>query len=94
MNSFHLLQAQKIISTRHFQSQFASVVKKARSEGNYYNVVRNSESVGVFIPKEMWDDLLEDMEALSSKRYFQDIQESREQHRKGQTVDLDDLLQA
>ena len=94
MSAIRLLQAQKIISTRHFQSQFASMVKKARLEGSYYNVVRNSESVGVFIPKEMWEDLLEDMEAWSSKRYLRDIRESREQHRKGETVDLDDLLGA
>ena len=94
MTPTSLLTAQKIISTRHFQSQFSAMVKAAEENGNYYNVVRNSESIGVFIPKDMWEDLLEDMEAMSSKRYLEDIKNSRQQHKKGETVDFNEVFKA
>lgn len=93
MTTTKLLTAQKIISTKHFQSQFASVVKEAKKKGNYYNVVRNSESVGVFLPTEIWEALLEDIEAMSSKNYLANISESRKQIEKDELYDLDDAFE-
>lgn len=92
MTSTQLLTAQKIISTKEFQSQFAAAVKKAKENGNYYNVVRNSKSVGVFLPIGIWESLLEDLEALSSPRYLKQIAESREQHRRGETLSIDEVF--
>ena len=92
MTPAQLLAAQKIISTKNFQSKFASAVKEAEKNGNYYNVVRNSESIGVFLPKEIWESLLEDMEALSSPNYLRKIAKSREEHKKGYVVDIDEAF--
>lgn len=61
MTPAQLLTAQKIISTKRFQSQFASVVNEARKKGTYYNVVRNSESIGVFLPTAIWEALVDDL---------------------------------
>lgn len=92
MTPAQLLSAQKIISTKHFQTKFASVVKEAEKNGDYYNVVRNSESIGVFLPKRMWESLLEDMEALSSPNYLKKIKKSREEHARGEYVSIDEAF--
>ncbi len=92
MTPAQLLTAQKIISTKNFQSKFASMVKKAKENKEYYNVVRNSESIGVFLPIELWESLLEDLEALSSPKYLKEIAESREQAKKGKSVDIDEAF--
>ena len=92
MTAAQLLTAQKIISTKHFQSQFASVVREAEKKGNFYNVVRNSESIGVFLPKEIWESLLEDLEALSSPHYLARIAKSRKEVREGKVYSMDQVL--
>lgn len=79
MSTIKLLTAQKIISTKHFQTKFASVVKEAKKSGKYYNVVRNSESIGVFLPIEIWESILEDIEALQSPSYLNKIKKSRQE---------------
>jgi len=87
-----LLTAQKIISTKQFQSKFAQAVREAEKSGEYYNVVKNSKSIGVFMPKKFWESLMEDLEALSSPNYLKKIEESRKAAKNGKFVDLDDLL--
>ena len=87
-----LLQAQKIISTRNFQSQFAKMVKNAEEQGIYYNVVKNGESIGVFLPAHFWESLLEDMEALSSPNYLKSIEEARKEIDRGETVSFEEAF--
>lgn len=77
MNPVTLLTRQQIISTRHFQSKFAKIVKEAEKKDNYYNVVKNGESLGIFMPRRAWESFLEDLEALSSKSYLKKIKEAR-----------------
>lgn len=90
--SLHLLTAQKIISTRNFQSQFAKMLKNAEHHGIYYNVVKNGESVGVFLPIHFWESLLEDMEGLSSPRYLAGIAEARAQIARGEVVSFEEAF--
>ena len=90
--SLKLLTSQKIISTKQFQSQFAKMLKNAQEHEIYYNVVRQGESVGVFIPIHFWESLLEDMEALSSPRYLADIAEAREQAKRGEVYSFEDVF--
>ena len=92
MSPAQLLKAQKIISTREFQSKFAAMLKKAKENGCYYNVVKHSTSVGIFMPTDMWENLLEDFEALQSPRYLASIRESREQVRRGELVDIEEVF--
>jgi PHD/YefM family antitoxin component YafN of YafNO toxin-antitoxin module len=92
MTPAQLLTAQKIISTKRFQSQFAAVTKEAEKNGDYYNIVRNSESIGVFIPKRLWESFLEDIEAANSPRYLKEIAESRKQIARGEVYDIDEAF--
>ncbi len=92
MTPAQLLTSQKIISTKHFQSQFASMVKKAKEDGKYYNVVRNSESIGVFLPIEMWESLLEDIEASASPNFKRKIAQARKETERGETYSIDEAF--
>ncbi len=87
-----LLTAQKIISTKQFQSQFAKMVREAEKGGNYYNVVRNSKSIGVFLPTAFWESLMEDLEALGSPRYLKEIAKSRKEIKEGKFYDFDEVF--
>lgn len=91
-SSMHLLTSQKIISTRQFQSQFAKMLKNAEEQGIYYNVVRNGESVGVFLPTCFWESLMEDMEAMASPNYIASIAESRAQFERGEFYTMDEVF--
>gem|GEM_PF-5111316 len=68
------------------------MVEKAKQDETYYHVVRNSKSLGVFLPIDFWEDLLEDIEALQSPRYLASIRESREQAARGELVDIDEVF--
>ena len=46
----------------------------------------------MFLPIEIWESLLEDLEALSSPRFLQEIAEAREQHKKGETLSIDEAF--
>ena len=40
---------------------------------SFYRVMKNDKPLGVLVPNEMWDDFVEDMEAMSSPRYLASI---------------------
>ena len=90
--SLQLLTAQKIISTRNFQSQFAKMLKNAEKNGIYYNIVRNGDSVGVFLPIHFWESLLEDMEALSSPNYLKSIEEARKEIDRDEVYTMEEVF--
>jgi len=40
-------------------------------------IMRNQEPLGVLIPNDLWEDFVENLEALSSPNYLRSIEESR-----------------
>jgi len=92
MTPMQLLTSQRIISTKQFQSKFAQAVRDAEKNGEYYNVVRNSKSVGIFMPQKLWDSLMEDLEALSSPKYLKKIAQSRKEAKEGKVYDFDEVF--
>lgn len=92
MNTAKWLTSQKIISTKHFQAKFATMVKEAQKNEKYYNVVKNSESIGVFLPTIIWESLLEDIEALGSKDYKKKIAKSRKEANDGDTYNIEEAF--
>ena len=73
MHFAKLLSSQKIISTKNFQSKFAAMTKEADVNGDCYNIVKNGESIGVYLPKKMWESFIEDLEAANSDSFKQKI---------------------
>lgn len=93
MDALQLLKSQKIVSTRQFQSHFATLANDANKKKNYYNVVRNGSSVGIFLPLRLWESLLEDLEALHSPSYLNKIKTARHEAIQKELVDLDEIFE-
>ena len=64
-------------SVREAQAGITKLFTKAKNKGKFVRVMRNQEPLGVLIPNNLWESLLEDLEALSSPNYLKSIEESR-----------------
>jgi len=64
-------------SVQEAQAGITKLFTKAKNKGKFVRVMRNQEPLGVLIPNNLWESLLEDLEALSSPNYLKSIEESR-----------------
>lgn len=91
MTTLQLLTSQKFVSTKEFQTKFADIAKQAKKQLSYFQIMRHGDSVGVFLPNAVWEDILEDLEALDSPKYLKTIQISRQEAQRGQTISLKEI---
>lgn len=64
-------------SVQEAQAGITKLFIKAKNNGKFVRVMRNQEPLGVLIPNSIWEDMVEDMEALSSPRYISAIENAR-----------------
>ena len=64
-------------SVQEAQAGITKLFAKAKGRGKFVRVMRNQEPLGVLIPNNIWESLLEDLEALSSPNYLRSVAESR-----------------
>jgi len=88
MTIISLLATKEPISTRNFQQNFA----EARKADHAYEVVTQGNSVGVFIPKKLWDELMEDLQAQESNAYKKSIRCARKEVQQGDFLKGEDFL--
>ncbi|MDI6785149.1 MAG: hypothetical protein QMD92_00410 [bacterium] len=55
-------------SVQEAQAGITKLFTKAKNKGKFVRVMRNQEPLGVLIPNNIWESLIEDMEALSSSK--------------------------
>lgn len=72
-----LLSKEKFVSIREAQAGLSNVLDKASKNNTYYRVLKNNKPVGVLIPQRVWEDLIEDIEAASSKNFQKRIAKSK-----------------
>ena len=72
-----LISLQKFASVQQAQAGISKLFKKAEKNSQFYTVLRNQEPLGVLIPQELWEDIIEDMEAMASPNYLKVIAESQ-----------------
>lgn len=72
-----LITQEDFASVQEAQAGITRLFKKASSKNKFIRIIRNQEPLGVLIPNNVWDSLLEDFEASLSQRYRKDIAESR-----------------
>lgn len=75
--SRQLIRDEKFTNIQKAQAGLTKLFEQARAEGAFYRVMRNDKPLGVLVPNEVWDDLLEDMEMYSSENFRKRIAESR-----------------
>jgi PHD/YefM family antitoxin component YafN of YafNO toxin-antitoxin module len=72
-----IITLQDFTSVQKAQAGISRLFKTAASKKRFYSVMRNQEHLGVLIPKNLWESLIEDLEALSSSSYIKRIAQSR-----------------
>lgn len=74
-----LIADEKFTNIQRAQAGLTRLFEKARKDGSFYRVMKNDTPLGVLVPNEMWEDFVEDIEALSSPRYLARIAKARKE---------------
>ena len=72
-----LITQEDFASVQEAQAGITKLFKKAANKGKFIRILRNQKPLGVLIPNNVWESLLEDFEASMSKTYKKDIAEAR-----------------
>lgn len=72
-----LITYEDFTSVQELQAGATKLFLAAARKNKFYRVMRNKSPLGVLIPNNLWDSLLEDFEAISSPRYLETIKKSR-----------------
>lgn len=75
--SKQLITSQDFTNIQEAQAGLAKLFSLAEKKGKFYRVMKNNKPLGVLIPDKIWESFLEDLEALSSKAYLEDIKKAR-----------------
>lgn len=68
-----LITQEDFTSVQEVQAGTTRLFAKAAKRGKFYRVMRNRQSLGVMIPNNVWETLLEDWEAMNSANYKKEI---------------------
>lgn len=74
-----LIRDEKFTNIQKAQAGLTKLFREAQRTSSFYRVMKNDEALGVLIPNNVWEDLLEDMEALSSPNYLKRIAAARKE---------------
>ncbi len=77
-----LIKNEKFANIQRAQAGLTKLFKDAQKTDSFYRVMKNDTPMGVLIPNDMWEDFLEDMEALSSPTYIASIRKARKEKRR------------
>jgi len=72
-----LIANEKFTNIQEAQAGLTRLLKKAARKSFFYRVMKNNKPLGVLIPDNLWLSFLEDLEALSSQTYLEDIKKAR-----------------
>lgn len=68
---------EKFTSVQKVQAGVTKLLLDADAHGAYYRVMRNNEPIGVLLSNDAWEEILEDIEALSSQSFHDSLEISR-----------------
>lgn len=74
-----LINDEKFTNIQKAQAGLTRLFRSAARNGNFYRVLKNDKPLGVLIPNTLWEDIIEDMEAMSSPNYKARIAKARKQ---------------
>ncbi|MEK7622921.1 MAG: hypothetical protein AAB430_03525 [Patescibacteria group bacterium] len=72
-----LITYEDFTSVQELQAGATKLFLTAAKNNKFYRVMRNKSPLGVLIPNNLWDSLVEDLEALSSQNYLKTIAQAR-----------------
>lgn len=68
-----LISYEDFTSVQELQAGATKLFLAAAKKNKFYRVMRNKVPLGVLIPNNLWDSLVEDLEGLSSPNYLKTI---------------------
>lgn len=74
-----LIADEKFTNIQRAQAGLTRLFEEARKSMSFFRVMKGDKPLGVLVPNEMWEDFVEDMEALSSPRYLAGIAKARKE---------------
>lgn len=74
-----LIADEKFTNIQKAQAGLTKLFEAAEKQSSFYRVLKNDQPLGVLIPQAMWEDFVEDLEALSSPTYRARIKKARSQ---------------
>lgn len=74
-----LINDEKFTNIQKAQAGLTRLFRTAARTGSFYRVLKNDEPLGVLIPNPLWENIIEDMEAMSSPNYKARIVKARKQ---------------
>lgn len=74
-----LIRDEKFTNIQKAQAGLTRLFRLAAKTRTFYRVLKNDEALGVLIPNHLWEDMIEDMEALSSPNYLARIAKARKE---------------
>lgn len=87
-----LIRDEKFTNIQKAQAGLTKLFEEARKTMSFYRVMKNDKPLGVLVPNEMWDDFVEDMEAMSSPRYLASIKKARKQKKRYTSEEVKKML--
>ncbi len=77
-----LIADEKFTNIQRAQAGLTRLFEEARKSMSFFRVMKGDKPLGVLVPNEMWEDFLEDLEALASPSYLARIAKSRRQKKR------------
>ncbi len=77
--SKQLISDEKFTNIQKAQAGLTKLFEEAKRTSSFYRVLKNDEPLGVLIPNDIWENFVEDLEALSSPNYLARITHAREE---------------
>lgn len=74
-----LIADEKFTNIQRAQAGLTRLFEEARKTMSFFRVMKNDKPLGVLVPNEMWEDFLEDIEALTSPRFLARITKARKE---------------
>ncbi len=74
-----LINDEKFTNIQKAQAGLTRLFRDAAKTGTFYRVLKNDEPLGVLIPNDLFEDFIEDIEAMSSANYKSKIAKVRKE---------------
>lgn len=84
-----LINDEKFTNVQTAQAGITKLFAQAQKGNHFYRVMKNDTPLGVLLPNDLWEDLTEELELLSSPTYLKIIEEARHEVKNGSTLSLD-----
>ena len=72
-----LINNEKFTNIQKAQAGLTKLIQKAKKGSFFYRVLKNDQPLGVLLPNDFWENLTEDLDALSSPNFRAKIASSR-----------------